>query len=141
MQTNDEIVRQRQSAIRREIDRRGIALKAVSFDSKIPYETLLTYFPPEGGRKPVMIPGSAIYALADGDAIPTDLLSLLVPTGFAIVRVPEAINHDEIAPAMRDYLTAKDDAHRPDSEAGREIGPGEHEKLTTLAVIVGGRAA
>ena len=41
----NEIVRTRQSAIRRELDRRGIALKVISFDSGISYSTLLTYLP------------------------------------------------------------------------------------------------
>jgi hypothetical protein len=47
-----KIVRQRQLAIRREMDRRGIALKQVEFDSGIPYATLLSYFPLEGSREP-----------------------------------------------------------------------------------------
>lgn len=141
MPTSDEIVRQRQSAIRRELDRRGVALKAVSFDSKIPYETLLTYFPPEGGRKPVMLPMSAVYAMVEGEAIPDDLLSLLLPVGALIVRVPAEIDHDEIAPLMQDYLREKQAAHREDSEAGRDIGPGEHDKLCAKLTIVAGSIA
>ena len=35
------IIRERQCVIRRELDRRGIALKAVALDSDIPYPTLL----------------------------------------------------------------------------------------------------
>lgn len=134
MQSRDEIVRQRQSAIRREIDRQGIALKVVALDSGLPYETLLTYFPQEGGRKPVMLPASAIYALVEGRTIPADLLSLLLPTGFAVVRVPEGIDHDELADCMTDYLAEKQRAHRPESEAGPAIGPGEHDRLTGKAL-------
>ena len=121
------IVRERQAFIRREIDRRGIALKAVSMDSKIPYPTLLSYFPQEGSREPAMMPVSALYALIG--ALPDDLLSLLLPAGHVIVAVPEDVDHDEIARHCREYLRAKDDAHHPESEAGREIGPTEDNVL------------
>lgn len=141
MPSNDEIVRQRQSAIRRELDRRGIALKAVAFDAGIGYSVLLGYFPQEGGAKPVMLPTSALYALAAGEAIPPDLLSLLVPDGFAIVRVPELLNHHEIADACQDYLAAKHAAHHPESEAGEAIGPGEDSALRNKFTVISGRAA
>jgi len=130
MSDANEIVRQRQSAIRRELDRRGIALKAVSFDASIPYPTLLTYFPQEGGREPVMMPMSAVYACAEGNAIPDDLLSLLLPAGCVMVRIPEGIDFDEVEEACRDFLTAKGKAHRPDSPGGRELAPVETQDLT-----------
>jgi len=141
MSSGNEIVRQRQCVIRRELDRRGIALKAVSFDSGIPYATLLSYFPEQGGREPAAIPGGAIYALADGNAIPLDLLSLLMPTGFLIVRAPEAVDHDEASAAMRAYLAEKDKAHHPESENGRDIGPAEEEALRARLTLVGSKAA
>lgn len=125
MSDANDIVRQRQSAIRRELDRRGIALKAVSFDAKLPYQTLLTYFPPEGGAKPVMMPMSAVYACAESKAIPDDLLSLLLPTGCMIVRVAEGVDHDEIETHCRDFLGSKGAFHHPLSEAGRDLSPGE----------------
>ena len=61
----NDIIRERQLAIRRELDRRGIALKVVSYDSKIPYPTLLTYFPggdrvPLTGLHPVLDHGASI---------------------------------------------------------------------------------
>lgn len=141
MASNDEIVRQRQSAIRREMDRRGIALKAVAFDSGISYSTLLTYFPQEGGAKPVMLPVSALYALADSEAVPLDLLSLVLPAGNLIVKAPEAVDHDEASAAMRDYLRVKDQAHHPDSPGGRDIAPCEDETLRSHLTLVGSKAA
>lgn len=128
------IIRQRQLAMRREMDRRGIALKAVSFDSTIPYATLLSYFPVEGSREPAMMPVSALYMLCE--ALPEDLLSLLLPTGRLIVRAPEEINHDEIEKAARDFLAAKGEAHHPESEMGRDIGPNERDRLTRKAVAL-----
>lgn len=121
------IIRERQLAMRREMDRRGIAMKVVSQDSGIPYATLLTYFPADALKQPAQIPGSAIFALT-GNLAP-DILSLLLPVGHVIVKAPEAINHDEIAEAMADYLNEKQHAHRPESEAGRDIGPNEDNVL------------
>lgn len=141
MASNDEIVRQRQSAIRREMDRRGIALKAVSYDSGIPYATLLSYFPQEGGRDPVMLPVSALYALANTEALPLDLLSLVLPAGNLIVKAPESVDHDEASSAMRSYLKAKDEAHHPDSPGGRDIAPCEDEHLRGKLTLVGSVAA
>jgi hypothetical protein len=134
-----DIIRDRQLAMRREMDRRGIAMKVVSQDSGIGYSTLLTYFPADPMARPAQIPGSAIYALAGH--IPPDILSLLLPVGHVIVKAPEAINHDEIAEAMHDFLQAKERAHHPDSEAGREIGPGEDNVLRGKFTVVQGKAA
>ncbi len=133
------IIRQRQLAMRRELDRRGIALKAVSFDSGVPYATLLSYFPVEGSRDPAVMPVSALYCLVG--ALPQDILSLLLPDGHLIVRAPEEINHDEIGEAMSDWLAAKHAAHHPESEAGREIGPTEDRDLRAKFSIVAANAA
>jgi hypothetical protein len=126
------IVRQRQLAIRRELDRRGVALKAVSFDSGLSYQTLLSYFPAEGSREPAAIPMAAVYALCG--ALPADLLNLLLPEGWAFVQVPAGIDFDEISGACRDFIDAKDKSHHPDSEAGRDIGPTEHKELSGKVV-------
>jgi len=131
----DMIVRQRQLAMRREIDRRGIALKAVSYDSGIPMPTLLSYFP-GGEREPSVMPATALFKLLTGDALPHDILSLILPAGEQIVRAPEEIDHDEIEQAARDYLAAKGKAHHPESEAGRELGPNEKRDLTMRAVTL-----
>ena len=141
MSDANEIVRQRQSAIRRELDRRGIALKAISFDAGLPYPTLLTYFPQEGGREPVMMPMSAVYACAENNAIPHDLLSLLLPTGCIIVRLPEQVDHDEAARAMGEYLRTKHAAHAKDSPGGPAIAPCEDQDLRTKLTLVGSVAA
>lgn len=114
-----EVFRERQRAIRRELDRRQISMKAVQQDSKIGYSTLLTYFPADERKTPAQLPGSAIFALAG--AIPDDLLSLLMPTGFLIVRAPEEVDHNEMADLMADYLQTKNAAHRPNSPGGVEI--------------------
>lgn len=141
MSDNVAIIRARQLGIRRAIDKRGIALKIVAADSGIPYETLLTYFPVEGSREPAQIPGGAIYALCEGRALPADLLSLLLPDGWQIVRAPETIDHDSLAELADEYISKKIAAHHPESECGREIGPGEEQGLTGVVVQLAARVA
>lgn len=128
------IVRERQLVIRREMDRRGISLKAVSLDSGIPYPTIVSYFPGEKDRQPATLSGAAIFTLAETGALPLDLLSLVLPAGFQIVRAPEDIDHDEFEEAARDYLATKGKAHHPDSPGGREIA--ECEEATLDAKVI-----
>ena len=123
------IVRERQLVVRREMDRRGVSLKAVSLDSGIPYASVVSYFPGERDKVPATIPGSAIFALCGSKALPLDLLSLILPDGFQIVRAPEEIDHDEFETMCRDYLAAKAKAHRADSPSGRELAECEREVL------------
>ena len=131
------IIRQRQLAIRREIDRRGIALKAVAFDCGVSYDTLQTYFPnPEGAREPAQIPGGVIFALCEGNALPADLLSLLVPDGWQIVRAPEGLDHDALCDLARDYVETKMRAHRADSPGGTVIVPEESRELDGKVVAL-----
>lgn len=141
MRDNVAIIRARQTAIRKEMDRRGIALKAVAFDSGIEYPTLLTYFPAPGSRDPAQIPAGAIFALCDGEALPADILSLLVPNGWQIVRAPEQIDHDELCNHLVDYLATKQAAHHPDSECGPAIGPLEKSQLDSKVTHIRAIAA
>lgn len=138
---NVAIIRSRQRAIRREIDRRNIALKVVSLDSGIPYDTLLTYFPLQGSREPAQIPGGAVFALCAGEALPADILSLLVPAGWQIVRAPESIDHDALCELVGEYIAKKHAAHHPESEMGREIGPVEQAALDQTVVQIKAMAA
>lgn len=127
-----DVILERQAGMRREMDRRGMAMKIVAQDSRIPYQTLLTYFPADSAKKPAQIPASAVYALTG--VIPSDILSLLLPDRFLVLEVTEGIDHDEFASHCRDFLSEKDAAHHPQSEAGRDIGPGEDHKLKAKAV-------
>lgn len=143
MRDENMIVRERQLLIRREMDRRDISIKAVQLDGgwKDP-STVSSYFPnPEGKKEPATMSVAALYRLIATKALPVDLLSLLLPAGHLIVRVPEELDHDEIAQAMADYLAEKQRAHHPESEAGREISPNEDAKLRQrFAAVTGGEA-
>lgn len=131
MRDSSVIVKERQSAIRRELDRRGVSLKAISFDSNVPYSTLLSYFPEEGGRDPAMMPVSVLFRLIG--IIPNDVLSLLLPSAHVIMRVPEGLDHDDVEDAARDFLAVKGKAHHPESPGGRELADCEQADLDKLA--------
>lgn len=70
------------------------------------------------------------------------LSRLFEPEEHVLVAVMAGVDHDEISEACRAFLDEKERAHHPESEAGREIGPGEDTSLKgKFAVIAGGRAA
>jgi hypothetical protein len=124
------IVRDRQKLVRREMDRRGISVKAVQLDGGWETaSTVLSYFPADKDSQPAVMSVAALYRLIDTQALPVDLLSLLLPTGFQIVRAPEEINHDEFETMCRDYLAAKARAHQANSPNGRELAPSEIDEL------------
>ncbi|WP_310530693.1 hypothetical protein [Novosphingobium sp.] len=131
MSDSSTIVKRQQLAIRRELDRRGIHLKQVQFDSRIPYPTLLSYFPAEGGREPAMMPMSALYCLVG--AIPDDLLSLLMPPGRLIIAAHESLDHDTLAALCLDYAMNHARARHPDSPGGVEITADEGDALELKA--------
>lgn len=138
MRNETEIMLNAQRTIREQLDLRGITLKVVAAKSQIPYGTLCTYFPgnernPEP-KQPVQLPGGAIYSLCG--AIPGDLLNLLLPEGFAIVQVPSGIDYDEISAGCREFIDAKERAHHPDSELGRDLGPAERQHLGTKVAVL-----
>lgn len=130
------IMRERQRSIRKALDARNIALKVVASDSGISYSTLCSYFPGnEHGKvekQPAELPSGAVYRLCG--AIPDDLLNFLLPDGYAIVRVPTGVDYDEISAGCREFIETKDKAHHPESEAGRDIGPGEQKALDEKVV-------
>ena len=112
--------------------RYGLTFKRVQLATGIPASTLRTYT--DGKAE---MPLSAFYKLVG--VVPDELLSMLLPDGRVIVRAPETIDHDEMADLFRDYLAEKDHSHHPESEAGREIGPNENERLCVKLAVVGGR--
>jgi hypothetical protein len=131
LRNGSEIMRNAQRAIREELDRRGITLKIIAASSGIPYPTICSYFPGnERGatpKQPAEMPAGAVYNLVG--VLPDDLLNLLAPEGWAIVRVPAGIDYDQISSACRDFVDTKEQAHHPESECGRDIGPGEDRSL------------
>ncbi len=132
-----DVIRERQHAMRRAFDKRRIAMKIIADDSGVDYKTLLTYFPADKDKVPAQIPGSVIYALAGN--VPENILSYLLPPTHVVVRVPEGVDHDELAAACADYLREKQKAHQPDSPAGRDISPCEDDKLRARLAAVRGQ--
>ena len=111
-----EIVRERQLAIRREMINRRISLDVVAIDSKISPSSVAGYFPNP-----------------DSKALPLDLMSLLLPEGYAIVPKPEHIDHDALMAACVDFVATYGAARHPDSEDGIAIGLREAAKLDGAA--------
>jgi hypothetical protein len=135
MHDENKIVREAQRAIRREMDRRGIRIKAVQFDGGWDTSsTVLSYFPGDESKEPAIMSVAALYRLLKRRALPADLLNLLLPDGFAIVQIPEGVDHDEFAEHCQEYLIEKAKAHRPDSECGPAIGPNEKSRLDSKVV-------
>lgn len=129
MRDENMIVRQRQLDMRCAIDERGFHLKAVASKAGLPYATLLSYFPGEKDKQPANMPASAIYALIAGEALPLEIMSMLLPAGVVMIRAPEGVNHDELEEVAREYLAEKGKAHHPNSPAGREISECERARL------------
>ena len=131
----DKIVRERQKAIRRQINERQLSIKAIHLDAGWENaSSLLSYFPANQDAEPAVMSVAALYRLLHSGALPADLLSMLLPEGMAIVRVPENIDHDKLADAFADYLKCKNDFHHPDSEAERDLGPNETAALNAKVV-------
>lgn len=131
----DKIVRERQKAIRRQINERQLSIKAIHLDAGWENaSSLLSYFPANQDVEPAVMSVAALYRLLHTGALPADLLSMLLPDGMAIVRVPEHMDHDKIADAFTDYLKDKNDFHHPESEAGRNLSPNETAALDDKVV-------
>lgn len=128
-----------QRVIREQLDERNISLKVVAATSGIPYSTICGYFPGnERGFTPkqsVELPVGAFRKLCG--AMPSDLLNLLIPDGFAIVEVPAGVDFDKVSAECREFLDKKERAHHPESEAGRELGPTETDLLGENVVRLG----
>ena len=132
MLDGSSIVRQRQLAIRRAMDRRSLSLKIVSMDSGVPYSSLASYFPADPHAEPAQMPVGVLYSLIG--YVPDELLSLLLPEGRKIVRVPENVDHDAIGAWAEAYAAKKLAAHRADSECQERIGPNERADLDATVV-------
>lgn len=134
MPDKTEIVRDRQRAIRREMIRRRISPDVVALDSQLSKSSVAGYFPNPDGKAPVTaITVPALFALLESGALPCELLSLLLPDGFAIVPKPDHIDHDDLMAACTEFSAVYGAARHPGGEAGIEIGPREAARLETAA--------
>jgi len=106
--------------------RYGLTLKAIAIDSGIPFSTLRTYA--DGSA---IMPITAVFKLCK--ALPTELLSLILPEGLAITANGERIDHDDMAAKALDYSMEYARARHPDSPAGVQIAACEEAVLTGKA--------
>lgn len=99
------------------------SLKALEYDSGIPYSSLKGYAAGE-----TMMPISAVVALTG--VIDDALLSLFwEPKGRTLIATPDGVDHELMAEFCHDYLATKTAAHHPDSPGGPAISECESEKL------------
>jgi hypothetical protein len=127
---DNRIVRDRQRWIRRQMNKRGITPTMAAMDGEWENtSTVLSWFPGDEKVEPATMSVAGLHRLLRTEALPVDLLSMLLPEGLAIIRVPQGIDYDDISTACRDYIDAKERAHHPESEAGRDIGPRENAEL------------
>lgn len=106
--------------------RYGLTFKMIEADSGIDYDSLRNY---AAGK--TTMPVTAVDCLID--VLPDELLSLLF-SSRAVAKIPDEIDHDELAEAVGDYLAEKHAAHHPKSPAGRDISDCERDKLNSKVV-------
>lgn len=136
MRDEAEMMRAKQYQVRRKMDEKGITLRQLADKSGIRLPTVGSYFAPEGGgRIASVIPMCAMYMILEKRALPTELIGLLLPDGMAILEVPEAMDHNDIADGFTQYLATKNAAHHPNSPAGVDISDCEDRALRSLAVV------
>lgn len=114
-----------QEAMFREAHRRGQSLKAIGLDSGIPYSTLRSYAGHSGAT--AEMPISCLRKLHG--VISNELLSLLTGDGVQVVTASDEIDHDAFSEILRDYMDAKERAHRADSPAGPAICPTQEKPI------------
>lgn len=118
-----------QKAMFRLAAKKGFSQELIHNETRIPTTSLSDW---ANGKAKMSLVG--MLKIADVPDFPLELLSLIMPAGMAIVRVPQGIDYDDVSQACRDFIDAKDRAHHPESEAGRDIGPGEHAELSGKVV-------
>lgn len=100
----------------------GLPLKVIASRAHIAYETLITYA--NGTAK---MPVAALHKLCG--VLPNELLSLLMPDGFAIVRTCDDADLAAMAEKCADFLSHYTAARSEKSEASTALGPTERDRL------------
>lgn len=118
-----------QQSVFREAVKRGTTLKAIGLDSENGYTTIQSW---AKGEAVMSIAG--LFSLCG--VIDDDLLSMLLPDGRQIVRLPEDLDHDAISELAADYLATKAAAHREDSPGGLAIVDCERKTLDRKVVAL-----
>lgn len=130
MRDENTIMREALLEARRKLDERGCSLKVCASKAGVSYSTFVSWFPAAGTPQ---IPSLAcLRGLTK--ALPGDVLALLVPDGFHMVPDPSGMDYDEFSAGCRDFIDAKERAHHPESECGRDIGPNECAELRSKVV-------
>lgn len=111
---------------------RGITAKVIHYDTGGPGVGLSLSILGQYARGESAMGGPTLVRLIG--IVPDDLLSMLLPDGHQIIKVPEGIDLDGLADSFAEFLATKNAFHHPESEAGRDLGPTEHATLTAKIV-------
>ena len=115
---------------------KGFTQELIHSETQLPTTSLSEW---ANGKTKLSLVGA--LAIAEIPDFPCDLLSLLLPHGMAVVRIPEGIDHDDAEQACLDFLSTKGAAHHPNSPAGRDIADCEDATLRHKFAIITGKAA
>lgn len=137
MRDDSTVMRDALLTIRAQLDARRIPHKVSAAKAGVGISTWFSWFPADG--TPQVPSLSCIDALLR--ALPIDLANLLMPDGWAAVRVPEGLDHDAIGTWAEGYAAKKLAAHRADSECQERIGPNERAVLDAEVIQFPGKAA
>lgn len=103
----------------------GLPLKVIASRANISYETLITY---ANGTSRMTV--AVLHKLCG--VLPSELLSLLLPDGFAIVRTCEDADLEAMAEKCTKFLASYTSARGERSEAGSALGPVERDHLIEM---------
>lgn len=118
-----------QQSVFLEANNRGLTIKVIHFDTGVSQDTLRSW-----ARGEAVMSIAGLFSLVG--VIPDDLLSMLLPEGRQIVRLPDDLDHDQISDLAAEYLAEKAAAHKADSPAGPAIAPCEKEALDRKVVAL-----
>jgi hypothetical protein len=104
----------------------GLTLKMIAADADLNLQSVRNY-----AAGDTEMPLSALDALIG--ILPEELLTLLMPAGHAIVRIPDGIDLDELDAACRAVVAEKAKAHRENSPGGPAVVECERVAILTAA--------
>jgi len=121
--TITDALKRRQSALFLEAGNRGITHKVVHYETGLSLSIIGQY-----ARGETAMGMSA--ALKIRKAVGAELFSMLLDDGDYLVEANADIDHDDLAAGCIEYASAHARARHPESPAGVDIAPCEHETLS-----------
>lgn len=106
-----------------------LSIVEIARQAKLPVQTVNAW---AQGRNALSLWG--VKKLLRVEKLAPLLSRLFMPEGCALVVIPAGIDLDSLADEFADFLKTKNDFHHPDSECGRDLGPGEQALLNAKVI-------